>query len=85
MLLMFKLLIEFLLALHVHVPPFRWGVWVASKMLQTMLCVQVVFWGATIFKIAWSLTCICLCFLVDVVEDQASRATMGAVINRIYF
>ena len=65
-------------------PPIRWMGFLVTRVLQLFLCIQVSFWALTIFRLAWSLMCIILCFLVDVVEDQSDRASMSAVVKRIY-
>ena len=81
---MTKLAVHIVMLPYQRVPP-DWLVWVLSKMLQTMLCVQVLFLGVTMFKLTWALACIITCYLVDIVEDQSHRASLSAVIQRIYF
>lgn len=83
-LLMINLTLSILYCGFSKVPPVRWLGFLVAKVVQIFLCIQLSFWALTIIRLGWSLVCIILCFLVDVVEDQPDRASMSAVVKRIY-
>lgn len=84
LILMINLWLSITWRVYYAVPPIRWAWTAFSRLVQIFLCVQLTFWGVTVIRLIWSLVCVCLCFMVDIVEDQADRASMGAVVRRIY-
>lgn len=70
---------------YYSVPPFRWTVCAVARVVQVFVCLQTFFLTVTFLKLAWGTVCLFLCGLIDVVEDNADRASLAAVIKRFYY
>ena len=83
-LLMINLGLGVMYRLHHSIPPIRWACSIAGGVCQLFFCIQVTFVGLTLLQLVSSVICIGLCDWVGYVQQNIEKASLAAVIRKIY-